>query len=231
MNSFDTAVQVFLTQHAFQSATINHIIRVIAGQASFKGFVLVPVLWWMWFGRSERTGWKREMIIATVASGLASLAAGRLLAASLPFRERPLYDPDLHLNFPSVGLQDAIVRTWSSFPSDHAMLWTAIATGIFLINRRVGTLALLYTAVFICLPRVYLGLHYPTDVLAGMALGMVSTYLATRDAVRVRFAAPILQRMQMFPAPGYTFAFLLSFELITQFDDLLLFVHAGLKVL
>lgn len=231
MNSFDTAVQIFLTHNAFHSAAINHAIRVIAGQILFKGLILIPVLWWMWFKPGPRDEWKREMIVATVASGLLSLAIGRLLAYCLPFRQRPLYTPDLHLNFPSVGLHDAAVRTWSSFPSDHAMLWMAIATGIFLVSRRVGALALLYTAIFICLPRVYLGLHYPTDVLAGAAIGIAITYIATRDGVRTRLAGPILQWMNSYPGPAYTLVFLLSFELVTQFDELFLIFRTGWKAL
>ncbi|CAE6764020.1 phosphatase PAP2 family protein [Paraburkholderia haematera] len=231
MNSFDTAVQIFLTHNAFHSAAINHAIRVITGQIIFKGLVLIPVLWWMWFKPDPRSEWRRETIIATVASGLLSLASGRLLAYCLPFRQRPLYNPELHLDFPSVGLHDAVVRTWSSFPSDHAMLWMSIATGIFVVSRRVGVLALLYTGIFICLPRVYLGLHYPTDVLAGAAIGVAITCIATRDFVRTRLAGPILQWMNGYPGPAYMLAFLLSFELVTQFDDLFLLFRAGLKAL
>jgi undecaprenyl-diphosphatase len=231
MNSFDTTIQIFLTHNAFRSAAMNHAVRVIAGQIIFKGLVLIPVLWWMWFKPGPRSEWKREMIIATVASGLLSLVSGRLLAYCLPFRQRPLYNPDLHLNFPAVGLHDAVVRTWSSFPSDHAMLWMSIATGIFLLSRSVGALALLYTGIFICLPRVYLGLHYPTDVLAGAAIGVTITWIATRDFVRTRLAGPILRWMNGSPAPAYTLAFLLSFELVTQFDELLLFLRAGFKAL
>lgn len=231
MNSFDTAIQIFLTHNAFRSAAMNHAIRVIAGQVIFKGLVLIPVLWWMWFKPDARGEWKREMIIATVASGLLSLASGRLLALFLPFRQRPLYNPELRLDFASAGLHDAVLRTWSSFPSDHAMLWMSIATGIFLVSRRVGALALLYTAIFICLPRVYLGLHYPTDVLAGAAIGVTITWIATRDFVRTRLAGPILRWMNDYPGPAYMLAFVLSFELVTQFDELFLFVRAGLKAL
>ncbi|OXH87894.1 phosphoesterase, partial [Burkholderia multivorans] len=81
---------------------------------------------------------------------LVALATGRVLAHALPFRVRPIYNPDLHLHFPSVGLRAATLQNWSSFPSDHAMLWMAIATGIFIIARRIGVFALLYTIVFIC---------------------------------------------------------------------------------
>ncbi|MGF6776671.1 phosphatase PAP2 family protein [Paraburkholderia sp. GAS334] len=230
MNSFDTAIQIFLTQIEL-SSVLNHAIRVIAGLYTFKGFVLVPILWWIWFQPSQRTEWQREMVIATIVSGLLSLATGRLLAHYLPFRVRPIYNPDLHLHFPMAFVRESVQRTWSSFPSDHAMLWMSVATGIFLVWRRVGILALLYVAIFICLPRAYLGFHYPTDVLAGAAIGIAITWVMTRDAVRTRYAVPILRSIHRFPGPSYMLAFLLCFELITQFDDLLQLAQSAAKAL
>jgi undecaprenyl-diphosphatase len=111
------------------------------------------------------------------------------------------------------------------------MLWMSVATGIFLVWRRVGVLALLYTAIFICLPRVYLGWHYPTDVLAGAAIGITITCIMTRDSVRTRFAVPILRWFHRFPGPCYTLGFVLCFELITQFDEILLLGRSVSKAL
>jgi undecaprenyl-diphosphatase len=221
MDVFDTEIQIFLTHNALSSAMLNHAIRVIAGLYTFKGFVLIPVLWWIWFKPSQRGEWEREMVVATIASGLLALTIFRLIAHYLPFRIRPLYNPDLHLHFPSSDLGAAVLPTWSSFPSDHAMLWVSVATGIFLVWRGVGVLALVYTAIFICLPRVYLGWHYPTDVLAGAAIGTTITWIMTHDAVRTRFAAPILRWMHRFPGPSYSLLFVLCFEFVTQFEDLL----------
>jgi undecaprenyl-diphosphatase len=230
-STFDLAIQTFLSQHAMASPMFNHVVRVIAGQIVFKGLVLVPLLCFVWFRPGERKTWEREMVVATVASGIVSLAIGRVLAVCLPFRARPLADPALHGLFPSVGLEHTAVSTWSSFPSDHAMLWMSVATGIFLIWRSVGILALFYAAIFICLPRVYLGLHHPTDVIAGGAIGIVITWIATRDGIRQRIATPILQWMQRSPGIAYTLAFLLCFELITQFDEALLLLHATARTL
>ncbi|ACC75497.1 phosphatase PAP2 family protein [Paraburkholderia phymatum] len=229
--TFDLAIQMFLSQHAFASPAINHLVRVISGQVMFKGLVLMPMLCFIWFRQGDRKDWEREMVIATVASGIVSLAVGRVLAVALPFRLRPISDPALHGLFPSVGLDSASVTTWSSFPSDHAMLWIAVATGIFLIWRSAGTVALLYTAAFICFPRVFVGLHHPTDILAGAAIGILFTYIATRDAVRQRFATPILRWMERSPGVGYTLALLLVFELVTQFDETLHLLHATTRAL
>lgn len=220
MNDFDTTIQIFLTHVTF-GPLMNHAIRVIAGLYTFKGFVLIPVLCWLWFQPGPNRERQRELVVATVASGLIALAVGRVLAQVLPFRVRPIYNPALHLHFPSAGLRAATLQTWSSFPSDHAMLWMAIATGIFIIARRIGIVALLYSVVFICLPRAYLGFHYPTDLIAGAAIGIAIAWLLTRDAVRSRFAPAVLEMIRRFPAPAYTLAFLLCFELITQFDELL----------
>ena len=60
--------------------------------------------------------------------------------------------------------------TDSSFPSDHAMIAGAFAAGLLLLNRRLGLLALLF-ALLLAFARVYVGVHYPSDVAGGFAIG------------------------------------------------------------
>ncbi|MGF6612826.1 membrane-associated phospholipid phosphatase [Paraburkholderia sp. WSM4175] len=219
MNSLDLSIETYLSNiHLGDFANLS--IQAIDNLYTFKGLVLIPVLWWMWFQQDECREWRREMVLATLASGIVALVVGRLLTHWLPFRVRPVYNTELHLRFASGEIKDAVLTNWSSFPSDHAMLWMAVATGIFLMSRRVGVLALLYTALFICLPRAYLGFHYPTDLLVGAAVGIVITVVMTRDAIRVRYATPMLRWTERHPAPAATLAFILCLQLVTQFDEL-----------
>ncbi len=67
----------------------------------------------------------------------------------------------------------------SSFPSTHSAWAFGAATAVFLRFRKAGAAA--YTAAaLIAFSRLYLFLHFPTDVLFGMALGMALGVLAHR---------------------------------------------------
>ena len=66
-----------------------------------------------------------------------------------------------------------------SFPSDHAAAAFAIAFAVFAFWRR-GGIAFLATALVIALSRIALGLHYPSDVIAGALVGWAAALLVTR---------------------------------------------------
>src|SRR4051812_8169733 len=57
-----------------------------------------------------------------------------------------------------------------SFTSDHATMAGAIAVGLFLVSRRLGAIATA-AAVLMAFARVYVGAHFPVDVIAGLVLG------------------------------------------------------------
>ena len=70
-----------------------------------------------------------------------------------------------------------------SFPSDHATAAFAIAVAVLLRQRRWG-IALVALATVVAVGRVFLGLHYPTDVLAGAALGSAAALALWAPAAR-----------------------------------------------
>ncbi|NUP44685.1 MAG: phosphatase PAP2 family protein [Streptomyces sp.] len=127
------------------------------------GLVLVLLgAWW-----SVR---KRPHDAPSAVAGLiwAPLAAGLALLANIPIREfvqrpRPFKDHQ--------GLDVLVAgKTDFSFVSDHATLTMAIAVGVFMASRTYGTAAI-GLALLEGFCRVYMGVHYPTDVIGGFALG------------------------------------------------------------
>jgi undecaprenyl-diphosphatase len=63
-----------------------------------------------------------------------------------------------------------------SFPSDHAVMAGAVAAGLWWVDRRLGLLAALAAVAMAC-ARVYVGAHYPLDVVAGLGVGALVTSL------------------------------------------------------
>ncbi|GGS63207.1 phosphatase PAP2 family protein [Streptomyces cinerochromogenes] len=59
-----------------------------------------------------------------------------------------------------------------SFPSNHAAIAAAAAVALLFVSRRLGALACL-AAVAMAASRVWVGVHYPHDVLAGVVVGAV----------------------------------------------------------
>jgi membrane-associated phospholipid phosphatase len=95
-------------------------------------------------------------------AALVALGIGQLIGGAID-RARP-YEA-------MTGVHLLVDKTTDfSFPSDHATAAGAVAVGLLLTNRRWG-IAAAVLAVLMAITRVYVGAHYPGDVLAGLALG------------------------------------------------------------
>jgi undecaprenyl-diphosphatase len=109
----------------------------------------------------------------------------------------------------------------SSFPSDHAVFFFALATGIFFASRRVGWFIFLYISVVICLPRIFIGEHYATDILTGAAIGFFFGRLANLPDIRRPLTSWALQLQDARPALFYCFFFILTLQMAEVFDSVL----------
>jgi len=78
-----------------------------------------------------------------------------------------------------------------SFPSDHAAPAFAIGVVLFAVHRRLGVIVLLAAAVM-SYARVYVGDHYPGDVLAGALIGLVVALVLTT------WMDPLMDRLRQF---------------------------------
>lgn len=60
-------------------------------------------------------------------------------------------------------------------PSDHAVLFFALATSILFLHRTGGLLLLLHATLVVGLPHVFMGYHYPSETMAGAVIGALIT--------------------------------------------------------
>lgn len=138
----------------------------------------VPTLLAMRAWVHPRTGCRADPLRALrgAAGVIAALALARAAQELLPARPRPrAVLPEFP--FPPLGHLDDLAD-WSSMPSDTAALTFALATVAWASSRRLGAVAFAWAAVVACLPRLYFGYHYLSDLVVGAALGVVSVAAA-----------------------------------------------------
>jgi membrane-associated phospholipid phosphatase len=95
----------------------------------------------------------------------------------------------------------------SSFPSGHALIVSIGATyGLISFNRaRFLSILLAFEAAFVCFSRVYVGVHYPLDVVGGIFLGISIAFIGD-EAIRRYAERKVLQVVEYFSrrfAPGF----------------------------
>lgn len=135
-----------------------------------KGRPVVQVIWSLWFYRRDGLNPHRPGVLATLTIAILAIGLGRTLAVSLPFSLRPIHTPDLELNIDGF-LRPGTLEGMSSLPSDHAVLFAALCTGIFFMNRAIGILNGCYSFAVVLVPRIIFGLHWTNDIAAGIFAG------------------------------------------------------------
>lgn len=85
-------------------------------------------------------------------------------------------------------------------------------------------------AVLISLPRIYLGIHYPTDILAGALLGVGVASLSRIATLRKTVAHVVLGPLDQHPAFLYSFLFVCTFEIGEVFSSVWQFAVLGGEV-
>ncbi|MET9856766.1 phosphatase PAP2 family protein [Streptomyces sp. NPDC006450] len=136
------------------------------------GILLTLVLLVLWCWRGARRQDEPAAVESFAALVWAPLAAGAALLLNVPLREfvgrpRPAAQHGgVEVLDPGAGIDPGAF----SFVSDHTTLAMALGVGLFVAHRGLGSLGI-GLALLEGFTRVYMGLHYPTDVIGGLALG------------------------------------------------------------
>ncbi len=158
---------------AGRSPWLDNTIRFLMNDyALTTALVLIPFgLWFAGRSSSERERNQRAVLSAVASMFLGNLVVKGFNLAFYRFRPFAFNEVNVLFYYPSD----------SSFPSNAAFVGFAIATSVWLYNRRVG-LVLYVMALLLGLARICGGVHYPSDVLGGMLIGMFVAYLIARKA-------------------------------------------------
>jgi undecaprenyl-diphosphatase len=221
VNSFDASILHFVNAFAGRWPRFDQVVVMISWLHLVKGGVLMVLLWWAWFSGKPAA---RETVSTTLLGSFLALGAARGLSNLLPFRTRPILDPSLHFVAP-VSMNGQGLMKWSSFPSDHAALFIGISTGLWLVSRKAGLFAFGYTILFILLPRLYIGAHFPTDLIAGGLIGWLLVAVISSSRIRDRIGPAVLGQVERRTAVVYPLLFLVTFETAELFDSVRLAVH------
>ncbi|MFO1130899.1 MAG: phosphatase PAP2 family protein [Hyphomicrobiales bacterium] len=167
MIDIDLFLTKFINDPAGQHAAVDQFMIWVSSLGVPLLVALVALQWWR---RTDRSG-VRHVLVACGLSFLLGLGLNQLILLFI-HRIRP-YDAGVtHLLIPPSA-------DWS-LPSDHATATMAIAA-TFLLHRmpRVGA-AFLAASLLMMYARVYVGIHYTGDVLAGAVTGALAAFIVTK---------------------------------------------------
>ncbi|MGW1026206.1 phosphatase PAP2 family protein [Streptomyces sp. NPDC002577] len=166
----------------------DRIMEFIGEYGLLLGMVLLVL--WCWWTMRKRATTLDDAATSLAAIVWAPLAAGIAVLINIPIRgfverPRPFVDHD--------GLAVLVDgKNDFSFVSDHATLAMAMGVGLFVANRKIGV-AGIALAVLEGFCRVYMGVHYPTDVIGGFALGTAVALLLS--PVAMALLTPVAKAM------------------------------------
>jgi undecaprenyl-diphosphatase len=208
------AFMKWLNSFAAKSALLDYPVYALT-YVMYSGTLLLTFMWYCWFA-SDNQGSRCIILVGSFAV-FAAGALSRVLQLVLPSHLRPLHDPALAFT-PPLKVDPTLLNHWNSFPSDHAAVYFGLAMVIYLVRPRVGSL--MFALVLILnLARIYLGLHFPTDVIAGGALSLLIVVALCRSPLVLSLGDRLLSYERSAPAFFYACAFFVSYGMATMFDE------------
>lgn len=157
----DSAVFALINGFAGKNWLIDHLF-ILATNFGFLAIIAI-----IFYSR------KKKAVIHSAVSAFIGILISEIIK-SIPYlyRARPFIENKANLlvtGYPT-----------SSFPSGHTIFSFALATPLIYFNKKLGIIALVI-AFFVGLSRIFVGVHYPSDVLAGIIFSffavLISRYL------------------------------------------------------
>ncbi len=161
LSHFDYLAFQSINHLAITDKLLNPLMVLLAEKAEYVFFIGILLYWF--FQKSQN----RRMVVEACLAACIALAINVLIGMVF-YRDRPFVVH--HVNWLIPHAKNA------SFPSDHATAAFVIATAIWIWRKRDGWIWLVLAGM-ISVSRVWTGVHYPSDVIAGMLIGVGTAFL------------------------------------------------------
>ena len=180
MRELDEALFLWINGWVGKFTPMDEVMKLIASDYLVP-VTLALILFALWFAGTDLGTRERYQIGIVVAVFAVALANSSIeVLNNFYFRDRPFLNHEAELLF--------YRPTDSSFPANSAAAAFAIAGSVGIFQRRLAIVIASLAALY-AFSRVYVGVHYPLDVVGGAVFGLVAVPIAV---VLVRIIRPAL---------------------------------------
>ncbi|MEH7380240.1 undecaprenyl-diphosphatase [Bacillus sp. JJ1533] len=153
-------VKVFrvINQMSGRSSLVDHFMILVSNKVRYVYFLILIV---MWFKKHPY----KQITNNAVISAIVTLVMNSFFKLFI-YKPRPFIKKRVGILIPS--------KLDSSFPSKHTLLVFAVSTSVLLYNRVLGSI-MFGLAVMTGLSRIWVGHHYPSDIIGSALLGSLTS--------------------------------------------------------
>ncbi len=172
MTNVDEKVLLWINSLVGKSAALDRIMIWLANDYFILAIIslILLALWFVGGDMAQRESYHRAIIVAAISMGSACgfvLAANNLYHHDAPFKTMPeLMDTVNRIFYP---IHDP------SFPSNTSAVTFAAAASLWQKSHKIGALMLI-PAILMPFAKVYAAVYWPSDVVAGAILGVLTAY-------------------------------------------------------
>jgi len=197
MTSIDKEIFLWINNGVGKSPVLDRIMTWLANDY----FVIVTMalfilcIWFMGHGREGREGYQRAAICAMTTIGFAGgfvYAVNHLYRHPHPFNAVDVFDPATLEQIRQHVLKIYYFIHDPPFPSNTSAVTFGAVAGLWQVKRKLGYI-MLVPAILMPLAKVYAGVYWPSDIVAGALLGIATSFLIRYVVLPV--AEPVIRRL------------------------------------
>lgn len=185
LEEIDQNIFLFINSFVGKSEIIDSTAKLLVNEY-FLPTILSIILFSFWFyWREDRDIKQRSVLLGVLSVTLGSMVLVSLINFFIQ-RPRPFDVLDVNLLF--------YKPTDPSFPSNATVVIFALALSIFSADKKIGLVALILASIYGFL-RVFVGVHFPLDVLVGAFIGIVSVVVLKKFDVYLMEVVRFLRKL------------------------------------